>query len=280
MPTHQFFIASYAKDREWLEALLKSLRRFTPPKGFMAPVVSVPEEDADAMRTGIFQAFPDALITTRRPRRGVGLRDAFISAQIGMMTADVYCEADYVWLLGSDCLCTGPFEIEDFFWEGLPVMCVSEYSRLKECHPDALCWRPGTARALGFEPMLETMRRLPIVYHRSTFPAMRADIEKRHALFTPTFEDYVYRMDAIDRATSESNWLGAYAHKHQSELYWWHDVGCSSLLQSPLSRLPNPFVSFWSHGGFDRPIDLKFEIGGKPITGRMPRGVIAQVLGS
>lgn len=274
--THQIFIASHRKDFEWLVPCLASVNKFA--RGFLPPVVNLPKEDVEYMKANLLVACPNVVITTRQSRRSPSPRAPFMDAQVAMMSADTYSTADFIWILGSDSFVTAELRPETFFAKEKPVLLYASYADLQKCHPDCFCWRRGTERALASAVSLEFMRRLPLVYHRSTFAGLRQEVVNKHSLFVPTFTEYVYRMDEIYKDTSESNWLGEWAWQKERGKYEWEDVGCSSLHGAPLKKFPNPVITFWSHGGLDRPTDLIFEVNGKPVKGRTPREVMKEVL--
>jgi hypothetical protein len=271
----QIFIATYRNDYDWVRCSLASIKKFS--SGFLPPVVNVPLEDFEWMKKGLLEVCPDVVITTRFVRKNAGIRCGFMSAQIAMMRADEYCpEADFIFLIGSESFAVAPFTPEMYFKGSRPAMLVSRYSDLEKCHPDCLCWRPGTERLLGWKPELECMRRLPCVYPKEIYTEFREFVASRSPFMT--FDDTIYRWDEIHRDTSEQNLLGAFAHKYFNGLYEWVDVGCSSLLQATLPEWPNPIATFWSHGGLDRPIDLVFNSNGVSVHGRTPRQVIKEVM--
>lgn len=273
---HQIFIASCCKDYEWVCLCLRSLRKFA--LGFEPPIVCVPEGDVAWMRAGLIEAHSQVIIRTRHARKSSSTRAPFMDAQLAMMSADLYSDADYIWILGSDSFVTAPLHVEDFMCNNLPIFFYASYETLKACHPDCFVWKRGTERALGVTCQNEFMRRLPVVFHRSTFLGLRSAVAGAHAGFVPTFSEYVYRMDEIYSDTSETNWLGEWAWNEERSKYVWEDVGCGTLQGKPYKDFVNPVVTFWSHGGLDKPVDLEFEIDGKSIKGRTPRAVMKEVL--
>ena len=99
MSTHQILIASYTKDFQWLGPHLRSLR--TTCIGFLPPTISVENGDYHEARRLADKTFPEARVVVKDGRRGQG----FMRAQISMMQCDLLCpDADFVYLVGSDCL--------------------------------------------------------------------------------------------------------------------------------------------------------------------------------
>lgn len=199
-------------------------------------------------------------------------------AQLSMMSGDLLCpDADFVFLVGSDCIATSEFRPDDYFAaNGKPIMLMSSYAALEKAHPGAVPWKPGVTRVLKFVPKYEYMRRLPIVYPKALFPALRAHVEGLHG---KPFADFIYESDKLHRNTSESNLLGAYAHKFMPDIFEWVDIGGDGVDNSPLPNMPNPLLQLWSHGGLDRPADSRFVYTvTKSAFGRKPRDIINEIV--
>lgn len=264
MPTHEVFIASYERDFSWLDVNLRSLRKFS--EGFLPPVVCM--ERFEIPRAREFTG--DAILCAKDGRPGQG----FLRAQISMMCADLMCpDADYIYLLGSDCMAFRRFAPDVYWFRGKPVMLYNSYAELGNMDAVGM-WQGSTEEVLGFSCPNETMRRLPLVYPRKLFPAVRKHIEQRHGL---AFEDYIYKKG---HPLSESNILGCYALKFMPDEYLWLHASPSSPdyveYRTPLS---DSIIQWWSHGGPEHPamIDLEYAPG-KRTHGRRPIDVINEVL--
>lgn len=274
---HQVLICSYAKDFEWLKWNLTTLRRFS--KGFLPPVICVASDDEPGARFMVNNFYPEATVTIKDGRPGLGN----LRAQVAMMSGDLLCpEADYVWLVGSDCLVSRTFQPDAFFRDGLPVMLINTYGELLKVAPGILPWQKGVEDALGFSPNYEYMRRLPLMYPRALFKKVRDHIA---AHTKKPFEEYVYdvgayaqRSNRSDAANfSESNVLGAWAHKFEPDMFHW--LCLDHCYESAMKEFPNPMIQFWSHGGMDFPCDCRFGYGsGKNTFGKTPREVIRDIL--
>lgn len=270
--THQILIASYQKDFIFLNQCLRSIARFS--RGFLPPVVVVEDHEREEAQRLCTLACPGAEVRVFNKSHGLG----FHRAQIVMCRADEFCpDADYIYLVGSDCLFFQPFEPATYFVGNLPIMLHTSYAHLNSSGAsNANHWQKGVKRALGFLPRDEFMRRLPVVYTRHNFPALRNYIELLHCV---PFNDFVYsdRLQAHNNF-SESNALGALAYAHHREWYHW------VLTDNPgwAGNIPfSPLAQFWSHGGMDRPGECCVEYApGKNAAGRSPRAVITDVLGS
>jgi hypothetical protein len=272
---NQCLISSYKGDFVWLQFCLRSLAKFS--SGFLPPVISVSMEDLEVARYVVQKTYPEAEVFVHSlphgiipSTKGIGMMRAMNS----MMHGDVLCpDADNVFLVGSDCLATEAFTPRMYLnGKGQPIVLTNSYEKLRELHPDALPWRNGTAEVLGFSPLFEYMRRLPSVYHKSTFLKTREYIEKLHG---QRFNDYWYGSFLEgQQGQSEANLLGAYAYKFQQPMY---DFQCIDFI----GPKHNPLLQFWSHGGLDKPIDIHYNLNevGRDVFGSKPRDVIHQILG-
>ena len=277
MSTHQVLIASYSKDFVWLGPCLASLKKFSV--GFLPPVISVSPDDAEGVKEVVNRNFPEATFVIHCDERGKTKGN--LRAQLSMMSGDRLCpQADYIWLVGSDCIVSSEFKPEPFFSGDKPVMLMNSYGHLLKFVPAAciLPWQLGVEKALGFSPNYEYMRRLPLMYPKRLFGFAREAVCARHAC---EFTDYVYdvhsKTDNGERSDSsnfsESNLLGAYAHKFEPEMFEWR------CLDDAYNTIPNPMIQFWSHGGLDFACDCRFDYPGGHTFGKTPREIITDILG-
>src|SRR5688572_2940112 len=110
---HQFLIASYKPDFQWLRQNLRSLERFS--RGFLSPVIVVPPEDEGLARAVVGQVGYGEV----KVKAGPG----FGRAQVVMMQGDLWCpQADFVYLTGSDCMATRQFGPDEYWLDGKPIM--------------------------------------------------------------------------------------------------------------------------------------------------------------
>lgn len=273
MKTHQILIASYTKDFQWLEPNLHSLRKFC--EGFLPPVLSVDEGDyGEAKRLVARIGWPEVSIMIKNGRRGQG----FMRAQISMMECDLLCPtADYIYLVGSDCLAHRRFAPDMYFVGDKPVMLYNSRKYFEDANAGApLEWIDSTQEILGFPVNGEFMRRLPIHYPRELFAPMRAHIESTHRV---GFEEYIYRRNAQGGKVSESNLLGAFAWEKMHDLYHWMHADGNPEYTAYRENFPDPLAQFWSHGGLDRPAETCAIVNGRSCAGRPPREIINEVLG-
>lgn len=270
--TSQVLIASYEKDFQWLIHCLGSLKRFS--SDFLHPVICVENRDVLGAQDVIRQSYPEATVVVKdgRPNQG------FMRAQCAMMSADLLCpNADFIFLLGSDTFAAGPFSPQAFFGpDNKPVMLYTTYEALNvPKHSNALPWRKGVERVMGWEPHAEFMRRLPLVYPRGLFAPFREFVSKRHGML---FEDYIYEADRKHGHTSESNCLGAFAWKFMPEIYHWVNTEEAGVEDGQVRGWYSPVRQWWSHGGLDRPAEANFMFDGMCSRGRTPREVMDHIL--
>lgn len=273
MKTHQILIASYTKDFQWLHPNLLSLRKFC--EGFLPPVISVDEGDyGEAKRLLARVGWPEVSLVMKNGRRGQG----FMRAQISMMECDLLCpNADFIYLVGSDCLAHRRFAPDMYFVEDKPVMLYNSRKYFEDAGAGApLEWINSTQEILGFPVNGEFMRRLPIHYPRELFAPMRAHVEATHRM---NFEDYIYQRNAAGRPVSESNILGGFAWEKMHDLYYWMHADGHAAYTDYRANNPDPLAQFWSHGGLDRPCETTAIVNGRICAGRPPREIINEVLG-
>ena len=273
MSTHQIFISSYSKDFQFLRPNLLSLQKFC--EGFLPPVVCVDEGDYGEAKRLLARTPVDVRLVVKNGRRGQG----FMRAQIAMMECDLLSpdNADFYYLVGSDCLAHRRFAPDIYFRDGKPVMLYNSRKYFEDAQAGApLAWIDSTSEILKFPVHGEFMRRLPIVYPRELFKPVRDHVE---AVQGQPFEDYIYARNKAGGLVSESNILGAFAWHRMPELYkWMHADGNPEYLQYRFDE-PDPIAQFWSHGGLNRPAETCAVVNGRSCAGRTPREVITEVLG-
>ena len=199
------FIVTHAKDKEWLKFCLRSIAKFAT--GFHRTVVVVPERDKFAFVPIIEESVLSAVelkFSDEPPNLG------HLHHLVVKSTADVWePDADFIMHVDADCLFREPITPASYFVDGKPVMLIEPWEKIQDRHDPEICWREPTVRALGFDPGYETMRRLPIIYNRRLYLAMRKHMEETHKL---GFEPYVMKQRPIfPYGFCEFNALGGFA---------------------------------------------------------------------
>lgn len=284
---HQILIASYRRDFRWLKHCLASLSKYSVD--FLTPVVALPSDDVDFYNQAVDPLGKLAIVKTFD---GPG----FGRAQAAMMSGDLLCpDADYIWLLGSDCLATRLFSPADYCDDlGRPVMLWNTWAHMEKHAKETVFWKNGVAAYTGLEPTGEFMRRLPLAYPRDLFaktrhvvanagrPDLKLNEPPDNWTVNPAYVQGVFNEIVFDRVNrcrnfSESNILGEIGYRFFHDKWNWVNIdkGCppdpaglpAGVRPWPIAL---PVVQHWSHGGVDRPRDQ---------DGRTPRSVIAEALG-
>lgn len=271
--THQILIASYARDFVWLEPNLKSLRRFC--NGFLPPVISVDGQDLFAAKRLVDRVYPEATVIQKDGRRGQG----FMRAQISMMQGDLLCPAaDFVYLVGSDCIAWKEFSPGMYHYNGKPVMLYNSRKYFEDAHAGhPIQWMDSTAQILKFPVNGEYMRRLPIVYPKGLFKPVRDHVAAVNGM---GFEDYIYKRNSEGGPVSESNILGAFAWEKMHDIYHWMHADGNEEYANYRRDFPDPLIQFWSHGGLDRPAEACMNYSHGNTHGKTPRQVMKDILGN
>lgn len=253
---HQFLVASYRKDFEWLIHNIRSLQKFSV--GFLPPAVVVPGSDyVECQR--LLKGLPCDIQVKDGP--------GFGRAQVVMMSGDIHCpKADFVYLTGSDCMAIRRFDYTEY-WKrdeatgtDKPIMLWNTWDHLAKHKANCLFWRAGTEHALGGVSAGEFMRRLPIVYPRDLYPRVRGHISNLHG----DFEKYVNHHVNTVRNFSESDVMGEFAYRYMRQYYTW-----ICLDNAPYDGAM-AMTQFWSRMGVRHPSDRH--------NGRLPIDVIRETL--
>lgn len=274
-PSCQTLIISYQPDFYWLPHCLASLRKFST--GFLPPVVCVPEPNETECRQLVYHTYPEATVSTRPFLSG----HEKARSQIAFMMADLYCPtAQFIFKVDSDCIASAAFRPEPYFSSGKPVMWYATYSSLYAAWPGPgpnpwIKWKTGTERILGFPAPNEYTCRVPYVYPRAVFPALRARVESLHG---KSFSACLTDFDAAHHDVTDCNLLGAFAHRYMPDAHEWVDTSEGRRTVAD-KAWPNVIGWFWSHGGLDVRGCPNSYIPGKDLTNRTPREIIKEIIG-
>lgn len=248
--THAIFVTSYAPDFPWLRYLLDSIDKFAV--GFEETVVAVPPADRERAET-LFARPRVRIAEQLAAPEGATKWGRFLRAQHAMLCGDQYTRADVVWLFGSDCFVYDRLTPEMGMHDGRPIMPFVAYADVAPPGSGPWCWKPSTEFMLNIpEVPFEFMRRLPLLYPRGLYGAVREHVEGAHKA---EFADVLWSSESRGLMASESNILGAWAWFCAPRMFDWRRAGERPDVEFPVAQ-------FWSHGGLDRPCDEHHRLSG------------------
>lgn len=256
--THSLFIVSFRRDFQFLPGLLASISKFTI--GFDEVVLLVPNTDR-----GLISGFG---LTKEHVEYFDEPMEGHIAQQWAKCHADLWCDGEYIFHVDSDCLFTSPATPKDYFHYGNPILLGTKYDELNygKPWPGASPWRPCTERILGESVEYETMRRLPIVYHRDTYPKFREHVKNVHGVeLTDYMRPIKESLGDPTKSISEFCAMGAFSWSHLPNLYYLWDTAKA---EPPPSHL----AQFWSRGGVEWKMDHA------PFEGQSFRQVSERIL--
>lgn len=276
---HEFFIVSYYKDFPWLRHCLRSINKFCTGYGV---TIVVPQGQIRAPLDYLEECPNIAFKQVKEDIEPEGVGQLF--SQVTKCSADVFISRDceFVHFIDSDCLVPFSMTPEMYFRDGKPIMPYNSYDHLRECGCGTAIWQEIVEKNLGFKPVNEFMRQMPMVYPRALFSALRHHVEDQHKL---RFADYVFGTgkNSWPQLFCESNDLAAYAWEKMHDAYYWMNLDKGP--ENDIERAQ--VIQFWSHGGFDHPINRCFSPFKQWMVGQdlpephqTPRQVITDILGS
>lgn len=192
--TIDIFIKSYKKDF-WLLALaLKTIAKNVT--GYNNIILLIPEVDKHDFDT---RNMPERTLIHYIEDKEPG----WLYQQWCKINAPKYCYADFILCSDSDNFFDHPLNVQDLIPDGKPEILFTDYKQL----PDAMIWKKPTENFIGEPVQFEFMRRLPLVYHRSTMLAVME--------YAPNLEQTIMSSTRF----SEFNVLGVFAYKFEREKY-------------------------------------------------------------
>jgi len=188
------FIKSYKPDFWLLKLSLETIRRNVT--GYNNIILLIPEQDKHDFDT---RNLPDRTLIFYVEEKQPG----WLWQQWCKLSAHLQSDADYILFSDSDAFWEHPVNVQDLLVDGKPEILYTDYNKL----PDAIIWKIPTEAFMKEKVEWEFMRRLPLMYHKSTLIGVNHhDINLQHVIM---------RSDRF----SEFNILGAWAFKNQRELY-------------------------------------------------------------
>lgn len=222
--TTDIFIRTCAKDLQWLQLALRSIKERVT--GYRNIVITCPA--------------PVAIRISRATGLNVFGVNPFHDDYVGQMhtklKATDYSDADVICFWDSDTVAAEPIDLNGMlFNDGLLIVHQVPYAGLAD---GSQVWQPIAAKAMGFTPEFESMRRMPLAYYRSTILGTVEHIERTHNM---SLDSYVRRVP--HRSFIEFNCLGAWAYKNEQPLYDWRTD------EAEVAEWKRRVVQFWSWGG-------------------------------
>lgn len=232
------FIRTYRNDLEWLGFALKSIHKYVT--GYRNIIIAIPMDDVK-------------LLSHLTQEKVVGvhdLEDGYLGQQLTKMQAWKLTDADAIVFWDSDVVATRPIDVRtEYFKDDKVILYKTRYSSINKSGHECP-WQPITAKALGFTPEWEYMRRMPLVYRAVTLMACTKHMEELHGI---PLEQYIRSQP--HRAFSEFNVIGAFAEKgyvpfDRNELYAFVDT-------ESIDMPPCAVDQMWSWGGLTNEVKIK-----------------------
>lgn len=226
------FIRTYLNDFQWLKYCLRSISKFISEIDQI--VICVPNSDmGEILKFGL-----------TRERIVFVDHNSYMWQQIDKTMADTATSCENILYIDSDCVAVREFSPRDMMFSEKPIVFITPYASFS---PGEVPWQSITAKALGFEPEFETMRRFPFLYPRWLLSEFRAYIKSIHGR---SITEYV--CDQPDKHYSEFNAIGSYAHRFHHEKFHWINT-----LTTPM---PSLLVrQFWSYSGVTKEVAKEME---------------------
>jgi hypothetical protein len=222
--TTDIFIRTCAKDIAWLRFAIASIR--SRVSGYRHLVITCPVRDVArvARATGEHVIGVQAFV------------DDYIGQQHTKLTATDHTDADVICFWDSDTMAAEAIDLNSLlFGEGGLVLHRVPFAGLAD---GSEIWRSIVTRDMGFEPEYESMRRLPLAYHRKTLLDCKRHIERTHDM---PLRAYMLRLP--QRSFSEFNCLGAWIEANETHLY---DLRIN---EGEAAMWKKRVRQFWSWGG-------------------------------
>ena len=143
------------------------------------------------------------------------------------MTAHKYCASKFILYSDSDLIFNTKINLGNFINDEKPEILYTDYLKVG----DAICWKEVTEKFIGREIKYEFMRRLPLIYHRSTIVEINENYD---------IEDTV--MNKFRDRFSEFNSIGAWIYYNEADKY-------KLINTADWSYVPAMGKQFWSWGG-------------------------------
>lgn len=213
------FIRTYHKDLEFLALALRSIH--AKVTGFRRIIIAIPKGQGHLLKH----------LTAETVIEVDDLPNGYIGQQLTKMEAWRYTDADFVLFWDSDVIASEPHDVSEYFEDGKPILWCTPWDKVG----DAICWKDCTTKALGWEPDMEYMRRMPILHRTDALRWCDMHHIARHRM---TLRGYLGSLDRF----SEFNAIGGYVAKMRRM-----DYAIRNTEETPPP--PSKIKQFWSWGG-------------------------------
>ncbi len=230
------FIKSYPGDYAWLGYCLRSIQKFVT--GYHEIVVVLPTGHGLPL-TKERIVFVDEWVCAQLPGAP---SPGYYHQMFIKLTSDLYCpDADYIFIIDSDCVFNRPFDLSEMFKDGKPML----LRRPWKDAGDGVIWKQPADEALGFVTHYDTMACHPFIYRRQDVANVRQYIEDHHGM---KLEDYIKNCDRFIEFVT----IGNYILKFHPDAYSVVDYGHGD-------AYPRPLIQNWSWGGLNDQLRQKLE---------------------
>ena len=249
---YSVFYRTYRGDFQWLKYSLATLKKHL--KDYSEIVIVMPPGDYGLLKEQMGQWDLPKGIVTYRDNTFEG--DDYLGQQACKLRAYEYASFPLILFVDSDMMFKADTNLDQFMKDGKPCILKTSYADLAgtpEQGTDKLgaacVWKPITEKAAGFPVEFEYMRRLPLLYYRSTIKALTWYFIEQHG---ENVESYLHKL--TDRSFSEFNLLGAYTEWKKSEAskYYFLDTSKEEL---PILNSRQ----YWSWGGLTPEIETEIK---------------------
>jgi hypothetical protein len=223
------FYKSYAKDFEWLYYSLKSIKKYLT--GYNKIIIIIPEKEKELLNYDLINELNCEVYFVNEYGNG------YIYQQFIKMTAHKYCKSKFILYSDSDLIFNKEIDLQNLIDDDKPEILYTDYSKVG----DAICWKEVTEKFIGRELDYEFMRRLPLIYHRSTIEKINEEYD---------IEDTI--MNKFSKKFSEFNAIGAWIFYNEPDNYKLTNTDSYSY-EPPIGK------QYWSYGGLTDEIKNEIE---------------------
>lgn len=235
-------IRTYKNDLPWLAHALRTIHKYVT--GYRNIIIAIPSDQVGLL----------SHLTAEKVVGVSDLQDGYLGQQLTKMQAWKLTDADAIVFWDSDVVATRPIDVmEEYFTRtdfppGFGPLRIRLYkTRYSSMEPGQCPWQPITAKAVGFTPEWEYMRRMPLVYWSGTLAFCERFMVKQHGM---SLEHYIKTQP--HRAFSEFNVIGAFAEAHDPNGYAFIDT-------ESIDMPPCAVTQHWSWGGITPEVQAQLD---------------------